>query len=36
LPPLTEVGLAASALTELRHGKRNVGIETLERLIRIG
>jgi len=29
LPPLTEVVLAASALAELRHGHRNVGIETL-------
>jgi hypothetical protein len=36
LPPLTEVALAASALAELRHGKRNVGIETLRRLLRRG
>ena len=35
-PPLTEVSLAASALAELRHGKRNVGIEALKRLIRLG
>jgi hypothetical protein len=35
LPPLTEVALAAAALAELRHGKRN-GIETLKRLIRRG
>ncbi len=33
LPPLTEVALAASALAELRHSKRNVGIETLKRLL---
>ena len=33
LPPLTEVALAASALAELRHGRRNVGVETLKRLI---
>src|SRR2546430_14705255 len=31
-PPLTEVSLAASALAELRHGRRNVGIEALKRL----
>jgi len=36
LPPLTEVALAASALAELRHGNRNVGIETLKRLLRCG
>jgi hypothetical protein len=36
LPPLTEVTLAASALTELRHGNRNAGIETLKRLLRSG
>jgi hypothetical protein len=35
-PPLTELSLAASALAELRHGKRNVGIETLRRLLRRG
>jgi 2-polyprenyl-6-methoxyphenol hydroxylase-like FAD-dependent oxidoreductase len=35
-PPLTELSLAASALAELRHGKRNVGIETLRRLQRRG
>jgi hypothetical protein len=28
LPPLSEVALAASALAELRHGQRNIGIET--------
>ena len=32
LPPLTEVALAASALAELRHGRRNTGVETLEAL----
>ncbi len=36
LPPLTEVALAASALAELRHGQRNVGVETLKRLLRHG
>jgi hypothetical protein len=36
LPPLTEVSLAASALAELRHGKRNVGVETLKRLLHHG
>lgn len=36
LPPLTEVALAASALAELRHGRRNTGIETLKRLLRRG
>jgi hypothetical protein len=35
-PPLTEVSLAASALAELRHGKRNVGVEALRRLLRHG
>ena len=34
LPPLTEVALAASALAELRHGRRNVGVETLKGLLR--
>jgi hypothetical protein len=34
LPPLTEVALAAAALAELRHGNRNVGVETLKRLSR--
>ncbi len=34
LPPLSEVALAASALAELRHGKRNVGVETLKLLLR--
>ena len=36
LPPLTEVALAASALAELRHGHRNVGVEALKRLLRHG
>jgi hypothetical protein len=36
LPPLTEVALAASALAELRHGNRHVGIETLKRLVQRG
>ena len=36
LPLLTEVALAASALAELRHGNRNVGIEALKRLLRHG
>jgi hypothetical protein len=35
-PLLTEVVLAASALAELRHGKRNVGVEALNRLVRHG
>ena len=35
-PPLTEVALAASALAELRHGHRNVGVEALKRLLRVG
>ena len=34
LPPLTEVALAASALAELRHGRRNIGVETLKQLLR--
>jgi hypothetical protein len=34
LPPLSEVALAASALAELRHGQRNLGIETLKCLLR--
>ena len=34
LPPLSEVALAASALAELRHGKRNVGLEALRHLLR--
>jgi hypothetical protein len=33
LPPLSEVALAASALAELRHGRRNVGVEALNRLL---
>jgi hypothetical protein len=36
LPPLTEVALAASALAELRHGNRNVGVDVLKRLLRHG
>jgi hypothetical protein len=36
LPPLTEVSLAASALADLRHGERNVGVEALKRLLRHG
>jgi hypothetical protein len=34
LPPVTEVALAASALAELRHGQRNVGVEALKALLR--
>jgi hypothetical protein len=34
LPPLTEVALAASALAELRHGRRAVGVEALKRIVR--
>jgi hypothetical protein len=34
LPSLAEVAPAASALAELRHGHRNVGAETLKRLLR--
>jgi ribosomal protein S7 len=34
LQPLTEVALAASALAESRHGRRNIGIKTLHELIR--
>jgi hypothetical protein len=36
LPPVTEVVLAAAALAELRHGKRNTGKEALRRLLRHG
>src|SRR5437868_726268 len=36
LPPLTEVVLAASALAEVRHGRRGVGVEALSRLVRRG
>jgi hypothetical protein len=32
LPPLAEVALAASALTELRHGRGAVGVDALRRL----
>jgi hypothetical protein len=35
-PPLKEVALAASALAELRHGRRNTGVEALKRLVRHG
>jgi len=34
LPPLVEVALAATALADLRHGERAVGLESLKRLIR--
>ena len=34
LPPLAEVALAASALAELRHGHRAVGVDALSRLVR--
>jgi hypothetical protein len=34
LPPLAEVALAASALAELRHGRRAVGVEALKRIVR--
>jgi hypothetical protein len=34
VPPLSEVALAASALTELRHGQRNAGLKALKRLVR--
>jgi hypothetical protein len=34
LPPLIEVALAASALAELRHGRRKVGVETLKVMLR--
>jgi hypothetical protein len=30
LPPLAEVALAASALAELRHGHRNIGLQTAQ------
>jgi hypothetical protein len=36
LPPLPEVALAASALAELRHGHRRVGVEVLTRLLHRG
>src|SRR3954464_11803965 len=36
LPPLSEVALAASALAELRHGQRAVGVDTLKRLLSPG
>ncbi len=34
LPPLVEVALAAAALTERQHGRRAVGVDALERLLR--
>ena len=34
LPPIAEVALAASALAELRHGRRAVCIDALKRLVR--
>jgi hypothetical protein len=34
LPPLTEVALAASALADLRHGRRAVGVAALKGLLR--
>jgi hypothetical protein len=34
LPPIAEVALAAAALTEVRHGDRAIGVETLKRLSR--
>ena len=36
VPPLVELALAASALAELRHGQRAVGVEALKRLVRHG
>jgi hypothetical protein len=33
-PPLPEVALAASALAELRHGQRAVGVDALKRIVR--
>ena len=36
LPPLTEVALAASALAELRHDHRDIGLQTLKQLLRRG
>jgi hypothetical protein len=35
-PALAEVALAASALAELRHGQRAIGLEALRRLLRRG
>jgi predicted DNA-binding protein len=34
LPPLADVALAASALAELRHGRRAVSVEALRRVMR--
>ena len=36
VPPLTEVALAAAALAELRHGRRNDGVEALKRRLQRG
>jgi hypothetical protein len=36
LPPIAELALAASALADLRHGSRNVGVDALKRLLRHG
>ena len=36
VPPLTEVALAASALAELRHGHRNIGLQPLKQLLHRG
>jgi hypothetical protein len=33
-PPLSEVAVAATALTELRHGARSVGVGALKSLLR--
>jgi hypothetical protein len=32
-PPLAEVALAASALSEVRHGERGIRVQTLRRLL---
>jgi hypothetical protein len=34
LPPLTEVALAATALADLRHGQRSVGVDALKSILR--
>ena len=36
LPPVSEVAVAASALAELRHGHRRVGVDALKRLLQRG
>jgi hypothetical protein len=33
LPPTSDVAFAASAISELRHGRRGVGAETLKQLL---